>query len=412
MNSFFSIQFEITNEFKSKLCQWADRFQYFCFLDSNLAIDKFKNYDFIIGVDAVELYSDIGELSEGNFYFGHIGYKSQEEHWPLKAFVDFGNSLFFLPRYVIYAQNGRLYFNRNAPESLQIFDAIQNELLTVTKIPPIHFQARTSPSDYIDTIRKIQTSIRHGQFYELNYCIEFYNENANIQAVPTFQTINAVAQSPMSALLKYANCYALCFSPERLACLKDTLLTSQPIKGTARRNTAHPEKDEEVRKELAENIKERAENTMIVDLVRHDMTPYAKTGSIRVTELCKIYTFPFVHQMISTIEAELTDKKYAKQALRKLLPAGSMTGAPKKEVMKYIDGIENFQRGLYAGNIGYFHPNGDFDFNVVIRTLYYDHKNKKISLAVGGAITLLSDAEKEFHECLLKAEGILGFFHE
>ena len=182
------------------------------------------------------------------------------------------------------------------------------------------------------------------------------------------------------------------------------------MKGTARRDLTNIANDERIKQELAQSIKERAENTMIVDLVRHDMTRYALTGSIRVEEWCKVYSFPFVHQMISTISAELQDMNDSHNALKSLLPAGSMTGAPKKEVTQFIENIENFGRGLYAGNIGYFSPDGNFDFNVVIRSLYYDEKAEKISLAVGGAITLLSDPEKEYQECLIKAEGILKFF--
>ncbi|MBL7789486.1 MAG: anthranilate synthase component I family protein [Chitinophagales bacterium] len=407
MIDFFSVKYENTETFNAKLLVWAQRFSTFIFLDSNQNHDRYGEFDFILAVDALDFYTEIEELQSGKFYFGHISYDTNTDAIP---FVNYGSTYFFEPRYILYGKNERLYFNRNATESLAILDAIIEENVEPYSIPKFEFQERTSASDYQDNIYKIQEAIRKGQFYELNYCVEFFKENIELNPVSTFLEINKHARSPMSALLKYDGKWALSFSPERLACLRGNKLISQPIKGTARRDLTSPKNDIAIKNELATSIKERAENTMIVDLVRHDMTTYAETGSIKVEELCEIYTFPFVHQMISTISAQLRDKNDGKKALKKLLPAGSMTGAPKKEVMQYIAQIENFHRGLYAGNIGYFAPNGDFDFNVVIRTLYYDATIQRLSLAVGGAITLLSDAEKEYHECLLKAEGIRKFF--
>lgn len=410
MDGFFSIQHEISENFKSKLVQWANRFQTFVYLDSNHFDDPYGNFDFIIGIDKLTTSLDLKDLEENKFYFGHFGYNYQHHINKAEPWIEYGKYFFFEPRYIIYSKNKRLYFNRNAAESLEIYDKIQAEIIENYSIPKIEFQSRTSQNLYKENILKIQNEIKNGRFYELNYCVEFFQENISLDPLQTFLKINQVAQSPMSALVKYEDKWALCFSPERLACLRRELLISQPIKGTARRDLQDKNHDDQIKHELSISQKERAENTMIVDLVRHDMTAYARTGSIQVVELCKIYTFPFVHQMISTISAQLKDVNDAKEALLKLLPAGSMTGAPKNEVMSYIDEIENFSRGLYAGNIGYFAPNGNFDFNVVIRTLYFDEKSKRISLAVGGAITLLSDAENEYNECLLKAEGILKFF--
>jgi para-aminobenzoate synthetase component 1 len=410
MEGFFSIQHELTENFKVKLLQWAHQFRTFVYLDSNNTFDPYRSYDFIIGIDELNNQKDFKNLNEGRYHFGHIAFDYNHEVLQNQAWIDFEKCFFFEPRYIVFHKNGRLFFNRNAAESLEIYDKIQAQKIENYIIPTIEFQPRTSQKEYTENIYKIQNAIRSGKFYELNYCVEFYQENIVLNALQTFFKINQTAQSPMSALVKYNHKWALCFSPERLACLKGDKLISQPIKGTARRDLQDPFNDDHIKNELSISIKEKAENTMIVDLVRNDMTSFAKTGSIQVNELCKIYTFPFVHQMISTISATLKDRKNGKNALAKLLPAGSMTGAPKKEVLGFIDEIENFSRGLYAGNIGYFAPDGDFDFNVVIRTLYFDEKSNRISVAVGGAITLLSDAEKEYHECLLKAEGILKFF--
>lgn len=410
MQGFFSIQHEISENFKTKLVQWANRFQTFVYLDSNHFDDPYGNFDFIIGIDKLNTCLDLKDLAENKFHFGHFGYNYQHHIKKAEPWIDYGKCFFFEPRYIIYSKNKRLYFNRNATESLEIYDKILAETIENYQTPKIDFLSRTSHNLYKENILKIQNEIRNGRFYELNYCVEFFQEDISLDPLQTFLKINQVAQSPMSALVKYEGKWALCFSPERLACLKEDKLISQPIKGTARRDLLDKNHDDQIKHELSISQKERAENRMIVDLVRHDMTAFARTGTIQVEELCKIYTFPFVHQMISTISAQLKDVNDAKEALLKLLPAGSMTGAPKNEVMSYIDEIENFSRGLYAGNIGYFAPNGNFDFNVVIRTLYFDEKSKRISLAVGGAITLLSDAGNEYNECLLKAEGILKFF--
>lgn len=410
MSDFFSIPIPADLDFKSKLVHWAQQFPTFSFLDSNGIADPYSTFDFILAVDTFATYHKLDDLVLGKFYFGYLAYHFEKDTPRQKPFIDFGDSLFFEPRYILFARNHRLYFNRNATESLAILDSILDIKIKDYTIPKLKLAARVGKSEYINQIQKIQNKILEGKFYELNYCVEFYNEEASLDPISTFLQINSIAKAPMSALIKHQSKYALCFSPERLARLSGTTLTSQPIKGTARRDIVNMENDERIKAELEFSQKERAENIMIVDLVRHDMTPYAHTGSIQVEELCKIYTFPFVHQMISTISAELRDKSYAKDALRALLPAGSMTGAPKKEVMKTIQVIENFERGLYAGNIGYFAPDGDFDFNVVIRTLYYDESASRLSLAVGGAITLLSSPETEYHECLLKAEGILKFF--
>jgi para-aminobenzoate synthetase component 1 len=410
MSDFFSIQLEVNQAFKTQLLQWASKFSTFSFLDSNDTRDAHSRYDFILAADALAFYTSLEELPKDKFLFGHFGYHFNTEHKGREPFIDYRKCHFFEPRYVIYARQGRLYFNRNAPESLEILDIILAQTLVDNRLPKIDFYARTSDNQYSENILEIQRAIRNGQFYELNYCIEFYKEKVHIHPVQTFLEINQAAGAPMSALVKYNDKWVLSFSPERLAKLNGNKLISQPMKGTARRDLINITHDEQIKQELAHSIKERAENTMIVDLVRHDMTRYAHTGSIRVEEWCQVYSFPFVHQMISTISAELQDINDSHNALKALLPAGSMTGAPKKEVIQFIEKIENFGRGLYAGNIGYFAPDGNFDFNVVIRSLYYDEKAEKISLAVGGAITLLSDPEKEYQECLIKAEGILKFF--
>ncbi|MNF55508.1 Aminodeoxychorismate synthase component 1 [compost metagenome] len=183
------------------------------------------------------------------------------------------------------------------------------------------------------------------------------------------------------------------------------MLISQPIKGTAER-FLDPKLDELSKEKLTSDPKERAENIMITDLVRNDLSRTAQKGSVQVKELCGIYSFMQVHQMISTITSKLDPQYSVVEALKKTFPMGSMTGAPKISVMKIIEELEETKRGLYSGAIGYFTPDGDFDFNVVIRSILYNQENQYVSFSVGSAITSLSDPEREYEECLLKAKAM------
>lgn len=394
---FSSFKLPNNSDFKSLLILWASKFEVFCYLDTNEVKDKYGKYDFILGVDAINEINHIDDIQVNKFQFGYIKYSVKD-------------CFYFEPRYIIYGKENRIYINRNAIESMMIIDEIQSIKLDDYTIPSINFKPKTDKNSYHSNIDKIQSEIRNGRFYELNYCIEFEALNSELNPIYTFIQINQKAKAPMSALVKNRAEWLLSFSPERLVAKRELKLIAQPIKGTARRNLVNLEQDESIKFDLKHSQKEIAENMMIVDLMRHDLTPYSEIGTIKVTELCEIYTFPFVHQMISTIESKLKDSLHSILALKNLLPAGSMTGAPKIEVMKAIAELENFDRGYYAGNIGYIDADGDMDFNVIIRTIIYNEKNKNSKLNVGGAITLLSDADKEFEECLLKAEGILKNF--
>ena len=151
---------------------------------------------------------------------------------------------------------------------------------------------------------------------------------------------------------------------------------------------------------------------MIVDLVRNDLSRVAAVNSVRVDELCEIYSFETVHQMISSISCDLKEGVNFTEILKATFPMGSMTGAPKLRAMELIEELESFKRGLYSGSIGYITPSGDFDFNVVIRTLLYNQKERYLSCSVGGAITIQSDPEKEYQECLVKVKRIMDGINE
>lgn len=247
--------------------------------------------------------------------------------------------------------------------------------------------------------------IKRGDIYEVNFCQEFYAENATINPAAVYQHLNDISEPPFASFLKMEQQYALCASPERYLKKEGSKIISQPIKGTAKRLISTID-DAQIAADLARDEKERAENVMIVDLVRNDLSKTAKKGAVQVEELCKVYSFKQVHQMISTVVSEIDPQLHPIETLRSTFPMGSMTGAPKVSAMKIIEHLEASKRGLYSGAIGYFTPENDFDFNVVIRSILYNEEKKYISYSVGSAITIKSDAAKEYEECLLKAKAM------
>jgi para-aminobenzoate synthetase component 1 len=269
----------------------------------------------------------------------------------------------------------------------------------------IAIQQRISKANYILKVDAMLAHIHRGRIYEANFCMEFFAENAVINPLEKFKKLNAISQPPFAVFFKNNTHFLLSATPERYLRKEGDLLISQPIKGTAKRYSDF-EKDEKSKEKLASDPKERAENIMITDLVRNDLSRTAQKGSVQVKELCGIYSFLQVHQMISTITSRLDPKYAVAEALKKTFPMGSMTGAPKISVMKIIEELEETKRGLYSGAIGYFTPEGDFDFNVVIRSILYNQGNQYVSFSVGSAITSLSEPEKEYEECLLKAKAM------
>ncbi|CAN5476205.1 anthranilate synthase component I family protein [soil metagenome] len=288
-----------------------------------------------------------------------------------------------------------------------------NQLLTYAHPPALNpmpcaprtIQCRVTPETYQDTVRRIQEHILAGDVYELNYCIEFFSEHTQLDPLATYRALNERSPMPFSSFLKMGDTYVMGASPERFLKKEGRKILSQPIKGTIRRGETR-EEDALLRAQLLNSEKERAENLMIVDLVRNDLARSAVTGSVQVDELFGIYGFQQVYQMISTVSATLRENVTWAEAIRNAFPMGSMTGAPKIRAMELIDKLEDSRRGVYSGAIGYITPDGDFDFNVVIRSLLYDAQSQYASFSVGSAITYDADPAQEWEECLLKARAI------
>ncbi len=291
-------------------------------------------------------------------------------------------------------------------------DEVEDDFIEISdfQISKVDFQIpkieqRISKEIYLQKVSKMLEYIRFGSIYEANFCMEFFAKEASINPVEIYEKLDTISKAPFATFFKNNNQYLLSASPERYLKKENEKVISQPIKGTARRSF-DIEQDAFLKSELAKSEKERSENIMIVDLVRNDLSHTAKKGSVVVEELCEVYTFKQVHQMISTIVSKVENTVSPIEILKTTFPMGSMTGAPKISAMKIIEELEETKRGLYSGAVGYFTPTGDFDFNVVIRSILYNAKNQYLSFSVGSAITSQSVPENEYEECLLKAKAM------
>jgi len=409
--------------FKEQLLHWAQQFREVAFLDSNNYPQAYSSYDCLLAVDAFTLlqtdydnaFEDLKQYQQTtkDWLFGYLSYdlKNDSERLQSNNFdgLDFPDLFFFQPKKIFLLKGNQL-----ETRYLHLCDdELQEDYQDITTIVPqqsttyesVEVQARIDQKKYIEQVQKMQEYIHKGDIYEANFCMEFYAENATIQPLDKFQKLNAISQPPFAVFLKNNQHYLLSATPERYLRKEGEDLISQPIKGTAKRYE-DPAADEKAKDDLASNPKERAENIMITDLVRNDLSRTAQKGSVQVEELCGIYSFMQVHQMISTITSKMDEKYSVIDVLRLTFPMGSMTGAPKISAMKIIEELEATKRGLYSGAVGYFTPEGDFDFNVVIRSILYNQKKQYLSFSVGSAITALSVPEQEYEECLLKAKAM------
>ena len=364
--------------------------------------------------DTLQKLQEFIDQQKGNYLFGYLSYDLKEQLHGLKSENNdgllFPETYFWKPKYVVNLHKESVDFLQGEKnnESLNFISQFLEEETDQNFHPHnFEFKARISREEYITKILKIKEHIQLGNIYELNFCQEYYAENVDIPyEIDTYFKLNTITQAPYSSYFKFGDFDIFCGSPERFLKKEGNKLLSQPIKGTAPRGVSE-EEDVILKNNLANDPKERAENIMIVDLVRNDLSRVASVNSVRVDELCEIYSFETVHQMISSISCDLREGVTFTEILKATFPMGSMTGAPKLRAMELIEELESFKRGLYSGSIGYIKPNGDFDFNVVIRTLLYNQKERYLSCSVGGAITIKSDPEKEYQECLVKVKRIM-----
>ena len=413
---FFKI--DSSEEFRQKALVWATSFNTFLYLSGNNHQNKFGVFPDLLAADAVSNFSSTvntfeqlynNSTEKKDFLFGHLCYDLKNEIEDLssnhKDHLNFPLCYFFQPKHIIYFQNDGVTISSDQPE--EVYRAIINtELSEDVSHLAIEVKTRVSRENYLDKVEKIKHHLVEGDIYELNFCMEFFAEEAHIDPLSVFLKLNKLSPMPFASFYRVQDNYLLCCSPERFIKKEGSRLISQPIKGTARRDS-DPVKDELIKEELRHSEKERAENMMIVDLVRNDLARSSKPGTTKVDELFEIYTYNQVHQMISTISSELKDGLPFTEAIKNASPMGSMTGAPKIKAMELIETYEESYRGLFSGAVGFITPQQDFDFNVVIRSVLYNSVNKYLSFQTGSAITYDSDAEKEYEECQLKAKAIL-----
>lgn len=272
--------------------------------------------------------------------------------------------------------------------------------------PEWTLEPRLTRAEYLRRVRMLQEHILRGDCYEINFCQEFFARPAVIDPLQTWRRLSRASPNPFAAFYRLYDSYLLCASPERYLKRTGNTVISQPIKGTSPRVYADPVGDQASRDRLYHSAKDRAENVMVVDLVRNDLSKICLGGSVRVEELYGVYSFPHVHQMISTIKGELLPGMGLTDCIRASFPMGSMTGAPKNRVVGLIEMYEQAARGIFSGAVGYITPEGDFDFNVVIRSILYNSRDRYLSYQVGSGITYYSDPVAEYEECLWKAQGM------
>lgn len=416
--------------FVNQLVKWGNAKNPFIVLNSNKDLisknNPYANYDLVA---AAGLYKYVSACSKNCFkqlqtlidenkdwIFGYFSYdlKNEIENLSSDNFdgLNFPELYFFIPQYVFLIKDDKLdigYLSQFecgtsvAPLFYEI-ETFKYQEQTLNH-QTVEIKNRIEKNKYLETVNKIKDHIQKGDIYEANFCMEFFSDDVDIEPLAIYNRLNKISPSPFSVYFKQNEFYLMSSSPERFLYKKGEQIISQPIKGTAARSENEVE-DLELKKELENNEKERAENIMIVDLVRNDLSKIAKKASVQVEELCKVYSFKQVHQLISTVSA-IQDKHFnISEIIKSAFPPGSMTGAPKISAMQIIEQYEQTKRGLYSGAVGYITPEQDFDFNVVIRSILYNKHHKYLSYIVGGAITFKSDAEKEYEECLLKAKAM------
>ena len=403
------------------MLNWVQPFNIFCLLDNSQYYFETPAFECLLAVgsrrtialsagtafDSLKAFC----ITENDWLFGHLGYDLKNENEELTSCnfdgLHFPDGFFFIPEIVLQLNESALTVFCDV-DAANIFESINAADAVIERKPgsPISIQNRIAHQDYIASVKKIQQHILRGDCYEVNFCQEFYATEATVHPLSVYNSLISVSPNPFAAFYKLDDLYCMCASPERYFKKNGNTLFSQPIKGTSKRNLENPKLDEQSRQHLINSEKEKSENVMVVDLVRNDLSRICKRGSVKVEELFGIYSFPQVHQMISTITGELDEGSDWIDVVRATFPMGSMTGAPKKRVMEIIEHHEQTKRGLFSGAIGYVTPEGNADFNVVIRSVLYNAKEKYVSFQAGSAITFYSDAEEEYKECLLKVSGI------
>lgn len=413
--------FKIGYTFKQQALQWASGFKSFTFLNYTNTGIHYSGYSPFpcllaagrkahLTVNSDKGFNDLRCFHEKHkaWMFGYLGYDLKNETENLQSLnpdkTSFPDLHFFIPEYLFRFENDTVEIT--GPDAEKIFHEIASLPLPSPSSQVVKIiKQNQDKSDYIDHVTRLQEHLLKGDIYEVNFCLEFFSENASIDPVEVFLKLCDYNPMPYSFLLRDEERYIISASPERFLKKEGNKLIAQPMKGTSRRSLSQ-EEDELLKAHLRTSEKEQAENMMIVDLMRNDMAKSSRTGSVVVEELFGVYSLSHVHQMVSTITSRLREDVLWIDAIRNAFPMGSMTGAPKIRAMQLIELYEQSKRGVFSGAAGFITPEGDFDLNVIIRSILYNRSSGYLSFHAGSAITFDSDPEKEYEECLLKTAAI------
>ncbi|OMP29740.1 aminodeoxychorismate synthase, component I [Mangrovimonas sp. DI 80] len=421
-------KFRIPNieQYKQKLLFWGQQFNEVVWLDSNDYHNQYSSYNAVLAVDAftciqTDYYNAFDKLKEyqsvtKDWLFGYLTYdlKNAVERLESKNFdgLQFPDLFFFQPKKMFLIKDDEVEVqylgavDDEMEEDLRDIEALDVASETHASSPNnVKVKLRMHKDEYFEKVNAVLDHIHRGDIYEANFCQEFYAEDTEIHPLETYLKLDAISKPPFATFLRLNDKYLMSASPERYIKKEGLKITSQPIKGTAKRSQ-NPKEDLLLKEQLSKDEKERSENIMIVDLVRNDLAHTATKGSVIVEELCEVYTYPQVHQMVSTVTSQIEASTNPVDVIATTFPMGSMTGAPKISAMQIIEALEDTKRGLYSGAVGYFSPQGDFDFNVVIRSILYNAEKQYVSYSVGGAITAKSNPLNEYEECLVKAKAM------
>jgi para-aminobenzoate synthetase component 1 len=404
------------------MLRWANRFSIFSFLDNHRYQTNYHSIECLLAVgnknsfiaNADTALNDLQNFldKDPRWLFGHLGYDLKNEIESVtssfKSRHGFPDIFFFEPTIIIKLSEKEMEIECEEDAGKIFEEIMQAEERLEFQNAQISIQQRVSKNEYIETIEQLKKHILRGDCYEINYCMEFFAEDAVIDPLSVYEKLSKTSPNPFSALYRLEDKWLICASPERFLKKEGNKILSQPIKGTSSRFLKDDSRDKKSKEELYTSEKDRSENVMVVDLVRNDLARICKEGTVKVDELFGIYSFPQVHQMISTVSGELKEDASFTEIIKATFPMGSMTGAPKRRVMQLIDKYERSGRGIFSGAVGYITPEMDFDFNVVIRSIMYNASEKYLSFMAGSGITFYSEAEKEYEECLLKAQAMKG----
>ncbi|WP_338358343.1 anthranilate synthase component I family protein [Yeosuana marina] len=424
MRTTISHNVENPEVFKQKLLLWSQQFHEVVWLDSNNYEQTYSSFDAVLAVDAMssvqtnhcDAFNTLKQYQSNckDWIFGYLTYDLKNDVEPLESNnfdgLQFPDLFFFQPK--------KLFLFKGNHVEIQYLDTVEShlkdDLKDIQQInkstnqqnqDSVKIKMRIHKDAYFEKVNRVLEHIHRGDVYEVNFCQEFYAEDTTINPLETYFKLNEISKPPFATFLRLNDLFLMSSSPERYLKREGHSIISQPIKGTAKRSL-NLDEDLQLKTDLSQDEKERSENIMTLDLVRNDLSKTAKKGSVRVAELCKVYSFKQVHQMISTVVSEIENSVHPVDVLKSTFPMGSMTGAPKISAMNIIETLEETKRSLYSGAVGYFTPDGNFDFNVVIRSILYNESNNYVSYSVGGAITAKSDPLKEYEECLIKAKAM------